>query len=221
MRSITCIVALVVLTVLPAYLHGRLLHRWGIKPQTLQLAKTVDEFPAQLGAWKATTTEGLAQWELDSLQVTADLSRVYRHEETGKEFSLSLLVGAPRELLVHSPMVCYAGRGDQKIGQTEIVDNGSDRFFLWRYRPSGGLKADFIVLHALSSGGEWKATETPRWDMGGSTSVVNLQILLSDPDGDAQTIAQESVLPAFLETWREIVGNQTKSQNGPTADESS
>ena len=102
------VVLIAALTVLSGIVHGRMSNRWGPSPDTLAAAAKLAEIPQRFGDWRQQGADELDKSSRDELQPAGYFVRRYENRQTGDIVSVTLLLGRPGPISVHTPEVCLA-----------------------------------------------------------------------------------------------------------------
>jgi len=117
-KTAVAIVAVILMTALPAFLQGRFVNRWDEPPNLNLAGRQLHQFPRQVGLWQsAADSRSLSDALCRELGLEAHFHRQYIHDETGDRLHVLLMVGRPGRLVRHPPDVCYANRANQQIGE--------------------------------------------------------------------------------------------------------
>ena len=122
------------LTILSGVLHGRMSDRWGPAADTLAAANKLKEIPNEFGDWRLQSSEELDKTSLDMLQPAAYLVNRYQNRQTGDVVNMTLLLGRPGPISVHTPEVCFGTKNYKSRGERQKVAirgpaGGDDEFW--------------------------------------------------------------------------------------------
>jgi hypothetical protein len=182
LRFTLALVAVAALTIVPALIEGRYVHRWGTPVDLTAAADQLQQFPKMLGPWKFVHRgDPLVPFAVQELGLAGYINWNYRNSDTGETATLLLMVGVPGKLVRHPPDICYANRGHRQLDQ-ELLEvsgpGGENRFKLLTYEQ--GLTVPtrkFHVAYGFSDNGIWETPTTPRVRYGGAGILYKAQIV--------------------------------------------
>ena len=182
------IIAVVVLTSVPAILQGRFVNRWG-QPANLAVAgEQLHRFPRQVGDWQSAEDQRpLSDAVCRELGLVEHFHRQYVHQLSRDRVDVLLMVGPSGRLVRHPPNVCYANRANQQVGsaaQLKVRSGVEDHEFnLLRFQRSiTPDPSDFWVAYGYAAEtGNWAAPNSPRMMYGGAPVLYKLQVLSEVP----------------------------------------
>jgi hypothetical protein len=178
----------VALTIYSGVLQGQMRNRWGPSPDTLRAADKLKEIPSQFGDWRLLSTGKLGETAEKMLECAGYIVRNYQNRSTGDLVSVTLLIGPPGPISVHTPEICLPSRNFQALGKREQVairdNNGQDdQFWALGYK-AGNLSGDLLrVYYAWSAGGRWTAADDPRFKYAGQPYLYKIEIHAPLPPG--------------------------------------
>lgn len=196
------IAAAATLTVAPALVQGRLVHRWGTPPDMSAAAQQLATFPRSIGDWEVSRDgEPLSDDVCHELGLVGHVSRVYKNRTSGDVVTLLLMLGQSGRLVRHPPDICYANRANQQVDKATKMSVAAttppSELRLLEYRKTGLATDDrFLVAYGLTTDSIWSAPKYPRIAFGGSPHVYKLQILTSLEPGEERADGH-AVLQAF------------------------
>lgn len=209
--TLTLVLLLSSLTVLPAVIHGHYSNRWGEEFDLSQAAKRLQEFPAVIAEWEMSAEgERLREDVVHELGLAGYLTRDYRNRRTGQVVGLLLMVGQPGPLVRHPPDICYANRANVPIGNPEllVVDDAQSesRLRVLHYRRRSPIVTTFCVAYGHTTDGAWDAPKWPRLEYGAEPVLYKVQILYSEQlDSSQEEIAGavQDFARVFVKTFRQ------------------
>ncbi|MGH7171108.1 MAG: exosortase-associated EpsI family protein [Gemmataceae bacterium] len=145
--------------------HGLWSGRWNASDGPQRAAARLARLPMAVGDWDGRTGD------LDARQMSvAELSgaRVceYVNRRTGSVVSTLLVCGRPGPVSVHTPEICYVGRGYELAGAKSRYGNPSlagAEFWVCDFQKSQTATPDRLrIFYAWSSNGALSAPENPR-----------------------------------------------------------
>lgn len=219
------VIALVGLTVAEARISGRF---EGSDMTEEQFAALLENVPLDIGDWHGTDQE-VGELERETAGARGYVSREYKNAITGERVGIWLIVGHSRDVMRHTPDVCYPSSGftmraPENSLQTFVFDgdNMGDFFtntFTKEDLSGRQLKRVFWSWHKPSEDGkvEWKAPETVRWEFGNARSLYKLYF--TSDMRDLRETTDESACMKFAEEFLPIVDNAlSATEQAPTTD---
>ena len=213
-KLVVPLLAVTVLTAVPAVIGGNYVGRWGTPPVLAASASRLEAFPTEFGAWQlAAEGEPLSVEVCVELGLAGNISRTYRHRESGDAVTLLLMAGQPGRLVRHPPSICYAANGNAQVGaERKLAVAGSpaaSEYRLLEYRNSAQVvERPFFVAYGFSTGDAWQAPDWPRIEYGAAPMLFKLQALTSI-EGD-EVKASEGRLQEFLSEFAVAFGSWNK-----------
>ncbi|MCO6047747.1 EpsI family protein [Aeoliella sp. ICT_H6.2] len=212
---VVTLVAIAVLTIAPAILHGRYVSRWGDPAEQAVAAKALSEFPSQFGDWVAVAEgEPLKESVEHELGLRGYVNRVYQNRATSKEVSILLMVGEAGPLVRHPPEICYGSVANRILASKEVkvpsATGPENQFRLLDLASNSKLIPPFTVAYAWSSGGPWSVPAWPRVAFGGEPVLykVQIQLVQSELDGGDP----DEVLEEFASAFDRFVASASPSE---------
>lgn len=138
--------------------------RWG-EPgaEAKLLGERFAQVPLNIGSWEG---EDLPVDEVvrETAGAVKYVSRKYTNATTGKHVVLWLIVGHSRDIMRHTPDICYPSAGFRRIGssllQDIVTDGGSEaKFFTAKFE-----KEDAFSRHNERVFWAWNHPDTDRWE---------------------------------------------------------
>jgi hypothetical protein len=192
------------LTILSGVLQGRMRNRWGPSPDTVHAADKLAEVPKQFGNWRLKSSDKLGEAVERELECVGYFVRNYQNQATGDLVSVTLLLGPPGPISVHTPEVCFGTRNYQALGKREEVairgaDGEGDRLWALSYK-ANNLRGDMLrVYWAWSIGKHWSADADPRFKHAGQPYLYKIQ--LSSPLPAGADLQADDPCKKFLEDF--------------------
>ena len=192
------------MTVLSGVLQGHMRNRWGPSPDTLRAAKLLAEVPEQFGDWRLQSTEKLGETAEKMLECTGYFVRNYQNQATGDLVSVTLLLGPPGPISVHTPEICFPTHNYQVMGKREQVvlrgaDGREDQFWALGYRAKN-LRGDMLrVYYSWTAGDRWSAAGDPRFKYASKPYLYKIQ--LSSPLPAGADMEADDPCKKFLEDF--------------------
>jgi hypothetical protein len=215
-------IALLLITVTSAVIHGQLTYRWGIPADLQQSADFVKSTPKQLGTWKyVEDAKPMTKGVIEELGVTDYVSRVYTNGTD--TVTLLLMAGKTGRLVRHTPDICYGATGNTFLKEpTPVsldVDGKSHEFRVLPIRPSSDLSGDFVVVYGFAHDGQFLSPANPRLIYHGLPGVEKIQVLCKpDPETPGEKPDPEKLvrIPEYAKTFvQEVCRYMQTSQTTP------
>ena len=164
-RSPLALALVIGLLLVSTLMHGWLSGRWYVAKDLYQAGEKLEELPKQIGAWQQIESNDLDDSVVKMLQCYGSIVREYRHDDTGEQVTVALLLGPRGPIAVHTPEICYSSVGTKQVGQR--ISKSIDQHQLWvsEFAQSPSPTATFEVWYGWSDGSEWVAAENPRFWM--------------------------------------------------------
>ena len=81
----------------------------------------VEAVPASVGSWESAGDSDVSEQVRQTAGAVGHVSRTYRNSDTGEEVDLWLIVGHARDVVRHTPNVCYISHGFRQVGTTNKI----------------------------------------------------------------------------------------------------
>jgi hypothetical protein len=171
LRYIPYVLGLVVLTG-ATWWQAQIVDRWGMSSISVEdLQARFASVPLEIGPWKG-VDHAVEKEVTKTAGAVAHVNRVYKNQQTGDEVALWLIVGHAKDIVRHTPDICYPAQGYRQsaseIQQTMRTADGSEAvFWTTRYTPESQLSAgQRRVFWAWSVQPE--GSDEPKWEAPGS-----------------------------------------------------
>jgi hypothetical protein len=193
------------LTILSGVLQGRMRNRWGPSPDTVHAADRLAEVPLQFGDWRLLSPGKLDEEAARELECVGYFIRNYKNQVTGDLVNITVLLGPPGPISVHTPEVCFGSRDYKIMGQREEVaihgaDGKDDQFWRLSYKDNNNLRGSMLrVYYAWSAGTRWSASGDPRFKYAGQPYLYKIQ--LSSPLPVEADLQVDDPCKKFLEEF--------------------
>jgi len=172
-------------------------------------AERLHQLPATIGAWESTPGT-IDLREIRMAQIAGSVRRNYRHQETGRAVTLTILCGASGPMSVHPPTACFEGVGYSLIsGPTvvQITDSARQECSLNRAAfqlPDSNTEEVVRVFWGWSQDGQWQVPVNPRLTFRGLPALYKLYVVdrafdSTDDLSQAESFLRDS-LPIIRET---------------------
>jgi hypothetical protein len=164
--------------------HGAWTHRWQISSRILEASSAIDRLPAGIEGWESEDVE-LPPEQLAQTEAVRAYAKRLTHRPTGASVSVLLLCGRTGPLAVHTPEVCFQGRGKDPMGAPRRVaikdDTGREWGEFWAadFRPSDRRQQDHVRLFWgwSADGLQWKSPNNPRVTFAGNPVLYKLYVM--------------------------------------------
>jgi hypothetical protein len=199
----TFLFALVALLLIgDGFVHGLWTNRWQISRALPEASGRLANVPMVFAGWQGKAGT-LPERQVEQAGFSAYVMRTYQ----GKSgtVTVTLACGAVGDLGVHTPEICFAGRGfEQKdAAAREAVPYAGKQAEFWKAsyeKPEvvGALRQR--VFWAWYSGGAWQASANPRWDFAGRPVLHKLYVTcpIHSADGKPEDALCAEFLAKFL-----------------------
>jgi Protein of unknown function (DUF3485) len=179
-----------------------------------QFAALLDNVPLEIGDWHGTNLP-VGEVERETAGARGYVSREYKNSITGESVTIWLIVGHAKDIMRHTPDVCYPSSGftmraPENSLQSFVFDGEKmgDFFtntFIKEDVSGRQLKRVFWSWHKPSEDGtvEWKAPKAVRWEFGNARSLYKLYF--TSNMRDLRETTDESVCMKFAEVFLPIV----------------
>lgn len=170
--------------------QGNITERWS--PQNSELLQTftarLESVPPELEKWSSVDTP-LTEKEFAATNCTGYVSRLYKHEPSGEEVSVYLVVGTARHITIHTPDWCYVGAGYDMEGDSQPfnVEIGSQ---IHEFTTATFRKEDTEGVHRLrifwsySDDGNWLGPSSPKGYFAGKPALCKVYLITSIDEND-------------------------------------
>jgi hypothetical protein len=187
---------LIAITVAAAIVQGRATNRWGASDTATHAATIFTRLPESFGDWKLLETQKLSPLVCGTLQTEHYSQGVYEHRTTGQRATLTLLLGPPGPMSVHTPEICYSAADFSKISDRQHVNiaagDTNDTAWMTQFHSTHDLQGSVIrVYYSWHDGQRWKAVEEPRVTYGARPYLFKVQVLTELP-ADAENNAEDA-----------------------------
>jgi hypothetical protein len=164
-RGVLPIVLAVVLITVVTVVEGIYLKdRWGLPGvEAAELGQRFSRVPKKIGNWTGIDMPVSAEVKERSGAVNF-VSRRYTHEGTGLSVDLWLIIGHARDIIRHTPNICYPSSGflqqGSQLRHTVFYDGDKEaRFFTSKFQ-----KEDRLVRQTQRVFWAWNHPELHKWD---------------------------------------------------------
>src|SRR5262249_31143018 len=109
-------------TLFGGWLQGRMATRWGADELLTSAAQRLEQpLSEQQGNWRLLKETQVSADVARMLQCPAHINRTYVHQQTGEVIIISVIIGPPGPISVHTPEVCYSSQDFALLGERLLV----------------------------------------------------------------------------------------------------
>ena len=153
--------------------QAKIVDRWGMSSISVdQLEKQFARVPLQIGDWHGVDQE-VTEDITETAGAVAHVNRVYKNPQTGEEVALWLIAGHAKDIVRHTPDICYPAQGYRQttpddLKHVMVTEDGSDaEFWTAVFTPESEAAAgQRRVFWAWSI--EPRQDAAPKWEAPGS-----------------------------------------------------
>ena len=183
----------VLLTVASGILHGFMTQRWGTDERMSQAAAKLVDVPEQVSEWRLHGERPLSDSALEMLQCAGYINRIYKHAETGRQITVTVMVGPGSTMSIHTPEICYESKNFSLLGAKRMVDvadeaDGTHAMWAVDFETNDLNKQNLRVHYGWSNGKAWAAPNRPRLAFAGERVLYKMQIAEVDPVSDIDRV---------------------------------
>jgi hypothetical protein len=213
------VAACVLLTLLSGGINGYISQRWGYGEEMDSAAHRVNAMPLQFGPWKAEKLTKLGDGAEKMLRCAGNVVGAYRHEATGEQVSVVMMVGPAGPLSVHTPEVCYRASNYSVHGnkqQLQIVDDEGEahNFLSITLRENSAANRLLRVYYSWNRDQQWTSPESPRTTFAGAPMLYKIQVATHVDEGGPPSDAGERFLKVALPLIKYTYTNVNNPENG-------
>jgi hypothetical protein len=199
---------LIAVTVIAAIVHGRATNRWGASDTIANAATIFSRLPKTFGDWNLLETKELEPQVRGILQTEHYSQGVYENRSTGQHAMLTLLLGPPGPMSVHTPEVCYSAADFSPISdrhQVSVVPGDTnDTAWMTQFHSTHDVRDSVTrVYYSWHDGQRWKAADEPRVTFGARPFLFKVQAATELPAGAENNAddAARSLLQQFCSVF--------------------
>lgn len=174
--------------------HGIWTGRWAVSTEIQDAVARLALVPIRVGDWEG-TDRGFPIHQLARFGFAGGTTRSYTDLRTGATVLMTIVVGKPGPISVHTPEVCYPGSGygvlrNRVRSPVEVGDiDAPAEFWDLRVGKPGPMGPEVLsVRYAWSSDGRWHApAKDARLEFAGEPVLFKLylvQAVTTNPEGD-------------------------------------
>jgi hypothetical protein len=197
------------LTLVSGLVYGRWTHRWGPTASLEAAADRVQALPKQLGVWRLIDERPMSDQIIQMLQCAGHVNRVYVNQNDGTTVRVAIIAGPPGPTAVHTPEICYSSRdyaitGDREKRFFKSGDKGTHSLWATTFESTDVTRDQLRVYYGWSTGKEWEASRSPRFEFGGSPLLYKIQVaaeVVPSPDDEIPDPCQDFINKLLSEYW--------------------
>jgi len=199
---------LIAITVVAAIVQGRATNRWGASDTVTNAATIFTRLPKTFGDWDLLEPQELPKQVRGLLQTEHYSQGVYEHRSTGQRAILTLLLGPPGPMSVHTPEICYSAADFSQNSNRQHVSVGpsdaNDTAWMIQFHSTHDVQGSVTrVYYSWHDGQRWKAVDEPRVTYGARPYLFKVQVATevpADAENDAEDAAR-SLLQQFCSVF--------------------
>ena len=157
-------------------------NRWKASDDLRQAVESLNQVPMKIGDWRGenlpTDPEVMSVGRIDGF-----LSRVYRNQRTGQGLTLMIVCGRPGPISVHTPDVCFRGRGYVLDGDAKhenlapATASAPADFWHGYFVNEGNVEGEEEAYWSWNATGTWQAPQNPRWTFAARRVLYKLYLV--------------------------------------------
>ena len=177
---IVAYVTAMVILLVGAVAQGKLSNRWGLAVDSSDEKAILNAIPRSFGDWETREEPALPPAALQILECEAAVNRVYFNRRTGTSVVLTVLLGPPGPLSVHTPEICLSSRDYVQVGPPEKLKlfSGATESEYQRaaFRPTLPTAPYLEILYGWNDRSGWRAPDSPRFTYAGKPLLYKVQV---------------------------------------------
>jgi len=216
--------------------QAQIVDRWGASSISVEeLNARFERVPMEIGGWKGVDQE-VTDEITNAAGAVAHVNRIYTNpEDPTEQVALWLIVGHAKDIIRHTPNVCYPSQGfvqpsDEVKYQSETADGSEAKFWTTVFRPgSGDPRGRTRVFWAWAVPPEegqppkWQApgddSGDARFEFGNTTALFKLYF--TSLEGLTQRTASETPSAEFAKICIPAINNAIFGSPAQTSQTSS
>lgn len=178
----------------------------------LRAVSKLEKLPSSIGAWTSASA-AIDPREQRLAEIAGYFRREFRHAQTGRAVSLTILCGGSGPMSVHPPTACFEGVGYSLVAGPSVVgitDNTEHTISLnkasFRLRDSSAAEV-VRVFWGWSTNGLWDAPANPRVTYRGTPVLFKLYAVDRAYETADDLAQSETFLKDALPVIRETLGS--------------
>ena len=179
--------------------------RWKLYTDVDRAAESLAGLPKTIGPWEGEDVE-VDPRVIRQAELRGHVHRNYVNRATGEKLAVLAVCGRPGPISVHSPTVCFGGKGfvpalpRNRFHLDSAGQGPTAEFWAERYHQSGAaVPEQFQVYYAWNNGKGWQAADNPRLEFATARVLFKVYIIRDLPRLDEQ--AENDPIPAFLKLF--------------------
>lgn len=160
--------------------HGLWSGRWNVSDGPERAAARLAQLPTTVGDWDGRTGT-LDDREMKVAELSGAHVCEYVNRRTGSVVSTLLVCGRPGPVSVHTPEICYVGRGYETAGAHSLYRNpslaGSEMWVCDFHKPAAATPDRLRIFHGWSSSGTFSAPANPRLTFFREAALYKLYVI--------------------------------------------
>lgn len=199
-RPILITFAAVVLTVVGAFAHGQVRHRWQFSQELQDRAVALENVPKEFGDWELREEKTISREVQQLLECTGYSLGTYANRSTGAVVTAFVVLGPAGPVAVHQPIVCYRNSNFQ-MGERKKIEIGQHTVGLMSMRKPDVTNDVMHVSYGWRPKDTWGVADSPRFKYAFYPYLYKFQTAAQGgvlPDGSEDTSITLSFLEEFL-----------------------
>lgn len=183
MQSLAKIVALS-LVVLTAVAHGRWTGRWGVSRELERAVSRLGRIPDRFGDWEGGAAVELDERQIALAEIDGYLARCYRDRRDGDEVIVLLVCGRPGPISLHTPDVCYRGRGyapadapSDRLVSADTEGKAASFKAAAFHKERSAVPDSLIIYWSWNGEGSWETPKDPRMEYASGRALYKLYVI--------------------------------------------
>jgi hypothetical protein len=188
--------------------QGKVTDRWMPQDSELLQAFTtrLENVPAEFDDWSSVETP-LTEKEFEATNCTNYKSRLYKHDPSGADVSVYLVVGTARHVTIHTPDWCYVGAGYEMEGDPQPfnleLDSEIHEFTTATFRKESTEGVNRLrIFWSYSNDGKWLGPSWPKTYFAGKPALCKVY-LITNIDEEEDVVDSPSI--QFAKTFLPIL----------------
>lgn len=206
-RELTVVIPALLLTIVSGMAYRGTHPRW-TADQLTHAQSLLDQLPTEMGDWVRVGSPPVSADALQMLECQVHVNQTYRHRQSGKAVTCTILLAPAGPLSVHAPEVCYASDNYEVVvprQRVKIIGAAPESEF-WKVvlRPESSESTSLSVLYGWHAAQQsdsrgWVAPDRERFSFAGAGMLYKLQLAWFNEGGtdEAGIDFLEHYLPAL------------------------
>ncbi|MGH7171694.1 MAG: exosortase-associated EpsI family protein [Gemmataceae bacterium] len=169
--------------------EGLWANRWHLSDAPERAAARLAEVPLSVGDWKGEAQE-LDARHVAKAELTGYLLRRYVNERTQDAVTVLLVCGRAGPVSLHTPDVCYQGRGyhlsEPQTRRDVPMENQPEpvKFWVGQFQKDGAVPDPLRIFWVWGTNGHWEAPDNPRLAFARADALYKLYVIRDLPRTD-------------------------------------